>query len=63
MLTVFKDMTIRKLKEEFCKAQKIPIDYNYSFVCNGEVLNDEKTIEYYEMEDDDVIISRSMCFG
>ena len=56
-------MTIRKLKEEFCKAQKIPFNYNYSFVCNGEVLNDEKTIEYYQMEDDDTIISDLMTIG
>ena len=54
-LTVLKNMTIRKVKEEFFKSNNNTIKYNIYFLFNGELLRDEKTIEYYDIEDNDII--------
>ena len=62
-LNVFKYMTIRKLKEEYFKANNIPFDNFYIFQHDGIILKDEKTIEYYEIEDDDIIISTGQALG
>ena len=50
------NMTIAEAKEKAGEKNK-------QWKCNGSVLKDDKTLSYYELEDDDIIISHGEFIG
>ena len=58
ILNVTRDMTIRQLKEKYANVLGFSF-FDCIFQFCGMVLQDDKTLDYYEIEDGDVIISNS----
>ena len=59
-LNVIGTMTIRELKEKIGKK----VGYTYMRLnFDGEILNDEKTLEYYGVEEDDTFIMSPLSIG
>ena len=56
-LNVSGDMTIARLKKKY--AELYNEGNNCQFKFSGQVLKDDKTLEYYEIEDGDIIIANS----
>ena len=60
-LKVSGNMTIAELKKKYADLNKD--SESFQFKCNGQVLNDYKTLNEYEIEDEDIIIANSKSIG
>ena len=59
-----KEKILRVNSNDTINTVKVNAGYNgYIFKFNGEVLKDDKTIEYYGIEEDDVIILNTPQIG
>ena len=63
IFNVPRNMTIRELKEKYASTKGYSNTDSWKFQYGGCVLNNDKTIGFYEIEDEDVIIFSNVSQG